>query len=380
MARCASGVTRPVATLAPGQTATLTDGTVGYEWDEDLDNGFRPAGLIRLSSTTVDGTSYLLDHGSNYGPGTATHRLTLYRHSSGALVFGAGTTQWPWGLDAEHDDHPLFNGVATPDVRLQQAMVNLLADMGVQPGTLQSGLVSATASTDTTAPASTITFPAAGSTMQGSVITITGTATDTGGGVVGGVEISVNGGNTWHPATGRENWSYTWHPSEGQATIQSRAVDDSGNLQSTPHSITVTVQPRTCPCSLWENTATPAVAADSETTPIEVGVKFQAEVNGYITGIRFYKGAGNTGTHVGHLWNSSGTLLASVTFTNETATGWQQANLSTPVAIAANTTYVVSYYAPVGRYAFDQSYFTTALVNTPLRALADGAARRQWGL
>ena len=209
-----------VATLAPGQTATLADGTLGYEWDEDLDNGFRPAGLIRLSSTTVDVGSYLLDHGSTYGSGTATHRLTLYRHSSGALVFGAGTTQWPWGLDGQHDDHPLFNGVTTPDVRMQQATVNLFADMGVQPGTLQSGLVPATASTDTTAPTSTITSPTAGSTVQGSM-TITGTATDTGGGVVGGVEVSVDGGATWHPATGRENWSYTWQPSAlGSVTIQ----------------------------------------------------------------------------------------------------------------------------------------------------------------
>ena len=43
------------------------------------------------------------DYGSNYGPGTATHSLTLYRAPSGALVFGAGTVQWSWGLDGEHD-------------------------------------------------------------------------------------------------------------------------------------------------------------------------------------------------------------------------------------------------------------------------------------
>ena len=42
-----------VATLAPGTVATLPLGTLGYEWDEDLDNGFRPPGLMRLSDTTV---------------------------------------------------------------------------------------------------------------------------------------------------------------------------------------------------------------------------------------------------------------------------------------------------------------------------------------
>ena len=43
---------------------------------------------------------------------------------------------------------------------MQQATVNLLADMGAQPATLQAGLVAATASTDTAAPASTISSPA----------------------------------------------------------------------------------------------------------------------------------------------------------------------------------------------------------------------------
>ena len=54
---------------------------------------------------------------------------------------------------------------------------------------------------------------------------------------------------------------------------------------------------------------------------------------GSITGIRFYKGAGNGGTHVGHLWTLSGTLLATATFTGETASGWQQVSFASPVAI-----------------------------------------------
>ncbi len=45
--------------------------------------------------------------------------------------------------------------------------------------------------------------------------------------------------------------------------------------------------------------------------------------NGTVTGIRFYKAAANTGTHVGSLWERSGKLLAQGTFTNETASGWQ---------------------------------------------------------
>ena len=127
-----------------------------------------------------------------------------------------------------------------------------------------------------------------------------------------------------------------------------------------------------CPCSLWSSTTIPTAEAAPDGSAVELGVKFRADVNGYITGIRFYKGTGNTGTHVGHLWTSGGALLANVTFTNETATGWQQMTLSSSVAITANTVYVVSYYAPVGHYAFDPQYFSTAYTNAPLRALADG--------
>jgi len=112
--------------------------------------------------------------------------------------------------------------------------------MGVQAATLQAGLVAASASTDTAAPTSTITSPAAGATITpGSTVTVTGTATDTGG-RVGGVEVSVDGGTTWHPAAGRESWTYTWTAaSSGSVTIQTRAADDSGNIEVPGPGVTV---------------------------------------------------------------------------------------------------------------------------------------------
>jgi hypothetical protein len=228
-----------IANLATGSTATLTSDTLGYEWDEDLDNGFRPPGLIRMSTTTVVDAPVLQDYGSTYAPGTATHHLTLYRHGSDALVFGAGTIQWSWGLDSNHD-----RGSYPSDARMQQATVNLLADMNVQPATLQAGLVQATASSDTTAPSSTIITPTNGSTVQlGVQVTISGTAADSGGGVVGGVEVSVDGGLSWHPANDRASWSYSWVPATpGSVTVLSRAVDDSGNLETTGSGVNVTVE------------------------------------------------------------------------------------------------------------------------------------------
>ena len=101
-------------------------------------------------------------------------------------------------------------------------------------------------------------------------------------------------------------------------------------------------------------------------------MKFTADTNGHITAIRFYKAPANTGTHVGHLWSSSGTSLATVTFSGETASGWQQANLSTPVSVTAGTTYVVSYHTNAGHYAITSNGLSSPVTNGPLTALASG--------
>ena len=53
-ARCASGATPRSPPSPAGTRATFGRGTLGYEWDEDLDNGFRPPGSIRLSTATYD--------------------------------------------------------------------------------------------------------------------------------------------------------------------------------------------------------------------------------------------------------------------------------------------------------------------------------------
>ncbi|HLG10842.1 MAG TPA: DUF4082 domain-containing protein, partial [Dehalococcoidia bacterium] len=360
-----------VANLSSGQVATLENFTLGYEWDEDLDNGFRPAGIVHLSSTTEEVPEKLLDFGSTVGVGVATHTLTLYKATSGALVFAAGTVQWPFGLDSEHD------GPSTSaDVRMQQATVNLFGDMGVQPGSLRPGLVAASPSSDTVAPTSIITSPASNTTVpQGQVVPISGTASDSGGGRVGGVEVSLDNGATWHPASGRENWTFSWTPNTpGTATVRSRAVDDSANLGNASSSRTITVEPRTCPCTIWSQSATPDIASAEDPFAIELGVKFRADVDGYVTGIRFYKGPDNTGTHIGNLWTANGLLQATGTFVNESSNGWQQLNFPSPVPISANVTYVASYHSDVGSYALTGGEFITSVDSYPLHALSSAAA------
>ena len=372
-----------IATQTAGSTVTLPAATLGYEWDATADNGAQPAGLFFMSTATYSlTTDYLLDEGATYGAGTATHHLTMYRAPSGALVFGAGTVQWAWGLD-NHHDADMF-AAPNPDVRMQQATVNLLADMGAQPATLIAGLVAATKSTDVTPPTSTITSPANNTTVaNNATVNMSGTASDVGG-VVGGVEISIDNKVTWHPANGRGSWTYSFTaPANTTLTIFSRAVDDSGNIEIPTSSITMTVGTGsggggggspTCTGCIWPSGPTPATT-DPDTNSVEVGVKFRSDVAGNVTAVRFYRASTNAGPHAGHLWTSTGTLLGSVTFSGESASGWQQQNFTTPIPISANTTYVVSYFAPSGHYSTNSGYFTSAGVDTPpLHALSSAAA------
>lgn len=134
-----------------------------------------------------------------------------------------------------------------------------------------------------------------------------------------------------------------------------------------------TVATSTQTYSIWANTVTPGTVTVPDANAVEVGVKFRTSTSGYITGVRYYKSSANTGTHVGTIWSATGTPLASVTFTNETASGWQTQALAAPLAVTAGTTYVASYHTNTGNYSADTGYFATSGVTaTPLRALAEG--------
>jgi hypothetical protein len=465
-----------IPNMSAGQTAFLGVNTLGYEWDYEQPQyaSSYPAGRITMSSRTVN---------------SLTHKLSLYRHSSGALVFGAGTVQWSWGLDGSH-----YGGTTTISPEMQQATVNLFADMGVQPGSLQSGLTAASQSTDFIAPSASITSPPNGATVSPSAsVTFAGTATDAGGGVVAAVEISLDGGNTWSQATFNSaetsvTWSYIWTAgSNGTYNIRVRGVDDSGNIGSaaaitltvgsgggdiTPPTVTsvspfngeagvstattvsaifsesinsstvttstfqlrdagnnlitasintsgsqITLTPSSALIAsttytvtitggasgvkdlagnplvsnytwsfttatgggggstiytVFQSSSTPATPLANDEQGIELGMRFRSTQNGFINGIRYYKGSGTSGTHIGSLWTNGGTRLAQATFINETPSGWQQVLFSSPVAITAGVTYVASYFSPSGDYAATKPYFTQNITNGPLIGLADG--------
>ena len=124
--------------------------------------------------------------------------------------------------------------------------------------------------------------------------------------------------------------------------------------------------------SLFDTSATPDVPNITDSNQLQLGVKFQTSTAGMVTAIRFYKGTLDAGPHVVTLWSADGTLLASATSSTETASGWQQVNLASPVTLAANTTYIVAYHTS-GFYSEDENYFVTAHTNGPLTALTSSA-------
>ena len=132
--------------------------------------------------------------------------------------------------------------------------------------------------------------------------------------------------------------------------------------------------------TLFPSSSIPGIPATTDGNSVELGVRFTSDIDGFVTGIRFYKGTTNIGPHTGKLWTSTGTLLGSVIFTNETASGWQEMAFSSPIAIAANTQYIASYHTASGRYAFDINYFSVSGIdNIPLHAPAVTNGVYQYG-
>jgi len=157
--------------------------------------------------------------------------------------------------------------------------------------------------------------------------------------------------------------------SANQTALVSAAA--SGRSVSTTLTLAVSVA---VPVSIWTPATQPGTITDPDSNSVELGMRFRSDVAGSVTAVRFYKGAQNTGTHIGHLWTTSGALLASATFTAETPSGWQQAKFSSAVGIQPNTTYIISYYAPKGHYSSNEGFFSKTVNSPPLHALQDGTS------
>ncbi len=150
----------------------------------------------------------------------------------------------------------------------------------------------------------------------------------------------------------------------------------SGSTQiGSPWSFTTTAAPVTVTAqSIFAANAVPANVNWNDPATVQVGTRFSTSVAGTVTTIRFYKGPTNTGTHTGYLWSATGTLLATVSFPVETASGWQQATLNAPLALTPGIEYRVGLLSTTGMYAVDLNALATATTSGSLSTPADGGA------
>jgi hypothetical protein len=116
---------------------------------------------------------------------------------------------------------------------------------------------------------------------------------------------------------------------------------------------------------------TPALTnvSDGSNVNYELGMKFTSGVAGQIAGIRFWKSSKESGTHTGHLWSASGQLLATLTFTNETGSGWQKQMFASPIAVKASTVYIVSVNTGKTYYVATDNGLSSQVVNQDLRSV-----------
>jgi hypothetical protein len=87
--------------------------------------------------------------------------------------------------------------------------------------------------------------------------------------------------------------------------------------------------------------AQPNVAA------LELGVELTTSADTYVTQVKYYKPSASTGQHIANVWNASGGLLASATFTNDSGSdvGWKTVDLATPVHMLAGNTFTISVWS-----------------------------------
>ena len=335
-----------------------------------------PAGLVDLSTTVGSTPQYLQDFGLTVvARAPRTHHLTLYRAASGALVFGAGTIQWGWGLDQDHDgdnSNPRRRRACSRRPSTCSPTWRALpTHADGRPGR------SRPRPTDTQAPTVTVTAPGRRATIaNGTPVTVTGTATDAGGGLVAGVEVSAR--RRRHLAPGHRHHVVDLHRHRCTATapaaIQVRATDDSANTSRAAavsrHDGLPVLAVRRTPCRRRRTAATPrrsssgcafTRAARTATSPASASTRRRP----------------TPAPTPGRCGRPPARLLATGTFTGETASGWQTLQFASPVAVTADTTYVASYFAPNGHYSADAELLLLhGLPPPPLRGRADLAGRQ----
>ena len=238
---------------------------------------------------------------------------------------------------------------------------------------------------DTTAPTVTATSPASGATgvAVGSSVTATFSEAVQAGTIAftlkdaSGKTIAAT--SSYDAATRKA----TLKPSSALASSTtytatlSGAKDAAGNAMTAKSwSFTTAAASDTNPqptsSSIWSGSPTPADINTRDGLPLELGTRFYSDVDGTISGLRFYKADSAAATYTINLWSASGSRLATATVSLPSGTGWREASFSSPVAIKAGTTYVASFFTSRGAYASTPSYFRSRYDSGSLHVPANG--------
>jgi PKD repeat protein len=256
--------------INPATGATIGTNLVGWEWDAvpnaasplyDSYLGVEPAGVAQLTQSPVTGGNpeFLQDAGMTYGasppPGQPGYAEAVkYRAPSGALVFAAGTIQWPWGLGPHFINTPgseesyMSPAVNTEDPRIEQATYNIFSDMGVQPATP----VGITLDPNPNAPQASFTASPT-TVVEGSSIAFNGSASSSPEGTIVNYTWDLDGSGKFATNTGTTATVSHTYSTPGTVTVSLRVTDSKGLTATATRTVTV-LPPPTVYASAVEST------------------------------------------------------------------------------------------------------------------------------
>lgn len=149
-------------------------------------------------------------------------------------------------------------------------------------------------------------------------------------------------------------------PADGPIVVNATATSDNAPDEHASETVRIPIGQ-----SLFTSQSPAGVNAGS----FELGMNFSADISGQIVSVRFWKAPGETGPHIGRVWSASGHLLASAVFANETASGWQEQALITPLGVLANQAYTVSVNVNA-LWSWTNGFFASPLTTGHLRGTA----------
>jgi len=354
---------------------------INDEWNRDGDNGFRPPGLVYLSTTPTVGNYITMGQPelaarSRY-TSQITHHMIMFRDpSSHAITFHAGTTDFG---NAFSSLAPCSGGPDAHLEALQRGVVNLMADMGLsRPDRLPCDAWWTPPPALPALPSGTVANP--GPLMMGRSVELSGSATAFSGATVASVEVGIRPQGTttmrYAVAAGRSSWISNWTPpAPGTYELQARVTDDRGQI-GTSAVITVTVSSKT---RMYTDGDTFSAFSSYDLAPgLWRGTQFRTAVTGTVAEIRIWMP--DAVSHAVRLVDL-GTWHTMVAAATETKAGWRSAVFA-PVTLQPNHNYAVLMWVPTNAlYPFvPTSQYSPTADAPPLRSVGGlvGPASEDW--